>query len=183
EGWTVLMQRTKMDSSFDQPWEKYKNGFGNMSHDGDFWLGLEDMHQITNQMFRTFELQIVITDASGVPYIFPYKSVKIGSETENYALNLGEYTGIISSPYAKTSLPFITRDKNPQVNSCTSHAGNANLEYYSGWWIPKYTNSRYNPYSSNCQKRANLNAPNIFWNTNFGPSRKIAKVVVRIKPN
>ena len=30
EGWTVIMRRDKMDVSFDQGWDEYKNGFGDM---------------------------------------------------------------------------------------------------------------------------------------------------------
>ena len=35
--------------SFQQNWQTYKVGFGNLLSGGEFWLGLESMHQLTNQ--------------------------------------------------------------------------------------------------------------------------------------
>ena len=48
-GWTVLQHRFDGSVNFHQNWNEYKNGFGNMIEEGEFWLGLEKMHALTNQ--------------------------------------------------------------------------------------------------------------------------------------
>ena len=38
-GWTLILRRVDSDVDFQQPWEEYVNGFGDV--DGNFWLGLK----------------------------------------------------------------------------------------------------------------------------------------------
>ena len=38
-GWTVIMQRVKLDEDFNRTWKEYKHGFGNVTKGQDFWLG------------------------------------------------------------------------------------------------------------------------------------------------
>ena len=38
-GWTVIMQRVKLDMDFNRTWKEYKDGFGNLTRGQDFWLG------------------------------------------------------------------------------------------------------------------------------------------------
>ena len=38
-GGIVIMQRTKLDVSFNRTWKEYKRGFGEMGQGRDFWLG------------------------------------------------------------------------------------------------------------------------------------------------
>jgi len=46
-GWTVIQRREDGTVDFYRNWEEYKNGFGNQN--GEFWLGNEQIYQITNQ--------------------------------------------------------------------------------------------------------------------------------------
>ena len=52
-GWTVVVFRDHVDGvarvDFDLPWQEYKDGFGNVSLQGEHWLGLDTLHQITQQ--------------------------------------------------------------------------------------------------------------------------------------
>ncbi|KAI0225987.1 hypothetical protein LSAT2_023298, partial [Lamellibrachia satsuma] len=47
----IVIQRRSAPyvASFNRSWEEYKNGFGDVR--GEFWLGLEKIHQITRQPF------------------------------------------------------------------------------------------------------------------------------------
>ena len=46
-GWTLLMRRAFEDiQTFNQKWDKYKNGFGAV--DATFWLGNDLIHKLTN---------------------------------------------------------------------------------------------------------------------------------------
>ena len=49
EGWTVILQRQYNDISFTRTWAEYRDGFGNLQQNSDFWLGLEKIYLITNQ--------------------------------------------------------------------------------------------------------------------------------------
>ncbi|XP_012938614.1 angiopoietin-related protein 7-like [Aplysia californica] len=46
-GWIVIQRRVSADVDFFRGWEDYKNGFGDLH--GNFWLGLEKIHQLTSQ--------------------------------------------------------------------------------------------------------------------------------------
>lgn len=60
-GWLVIHQRMKgFETSFNRTWKDYSLGFGSLK--GDFWLGLEIVHRLTQQ--RPHELLIELTDWS-----------------------------------------------------------------------------------------------------------------------
>lgn len=45
-GWTLIQRRINGDVNFNRGWTDYVNGFGTFS--GDFWLGLKNIHLLTN---------------------------------------------------------------------------------------------------------------------------------------
>ena len=47
-GWTLLQRRNDGTVNFYQNWKAYKNGFGNILNNGEFWLGLEYIHDLTS---------------------------------------------------------------------------------------------------------------------------------------
>ena len=50
-GKTVLMDRNDADVSFNRDWQEYRQGFGDLN--GDHWLGLQNMHLITeNRQYK-----------------------------------------------------------------------------------------------------------------------------------
>lgn len=48
-GWTYLHNRYDGSQDFYLNWHSYKVGFGNLG--GEFWLGLEHLHQLTGMLF------------------------------------------------------------------------------------------------------------------------------------
>jgi hypothetical protein len=48
-GWNILQYRHNGSVNFNRDWLAYKDGFGSILNGGEFWLGLELIHLITNQ--------------------------------------------------------------------------------------------------------------------------------------
>ncbi|XP_070532843.1 angiopoietin-4-like [Ptychodera flava] len=59
-GWTVIQRRQDGSVDFFRDWESYKNGFGNLS--GEFWLGNDYLHRLTNQSEKAYQLRVDLED-------------------------------------------------------------------------------------------------------------------------
>lgn len=64
DGWIVLQRRFNGELSFDRNWTQYRNGFGSLQ--GEFWLGLEKMHQILRS--GSYEALVVLKGEDGKDY-------------------------------------------------------------------------------------------------------------------
>ena len=48
KNWIIVMQRFDGSLDFNRGWIEYRNGFGNRGQ-GEFWLGNEKVHLLTNK--------------------------------------------------------------------------------------------------------------------------------------
>lgn len=88
--WTVIQQRINGQEEFNRNWETYKNGFG--ACNGDFFLGLEKIHRLTDQ--QPHELYIYLQRFNGNISFARYDNFKIAGEDDNYRLlSLGSHSG------------------------------------------------------------------------------------------
>ena len=46
------------DNFFDKGWSEYRQGFGSLS--GDYWMGLDELYNLTNTEGRTWSLEVII---------------------------------------------------------------------------------------------------------------------------
>ena len=88
----MFQKRLNGSVDFYRDWAEYKRGFGNFS--GEFWLGLDKIHRLTNS--GSYKLRVDLEDFDGKSYYAEYDSFKVGSEGEKYRLSLGGYSGLIS---------------------------------------------------------------------------------------
>ena len=79
-GWTVIQHRFDGSVDFYQNWESYKKGFG--SADGEYWLGLETIHELTNQ--GESRIQIDLTDVAGHKTFVEHENFYLDSEANLY---------------------------------------------------------------------------------------------------
>ncbi|XP_009876054.1 PREDICTED: angiopoietin-related protein 3 [Apaloderma vittatum] len=124
--WTVIQNRVDGSLDFNQTWDAYTNGFGDLSE--EFWLGLNKTYSITKQgdyMLR-IELQDWKDNKRHIQYAF-----SMGGPETDYALQLSRISGSIPNALPEqTELRFSTADHD--VN--TINYFNCPENYLGGWW-------------------------------------------------
>lgn len=126
--WIVIQRRYDGSIDFYRNWQAYRNGFG--YYQGEFFLGLEYIHQLTTS--RPYELYIELIDFENRMFYARYDNFLIGSEQEQYMLkSLGTYSG-----NAGDSLKYNLYDKFSTYDyDNDAWPGGSCANYYeSGWW-------------------------------------------------
>ncbi|GFR57570.1 ficolin-1 [Elysia marginata] len=129
-GWTVIQQRFNGAVVFNRDWQSYKEGFGNIEPDGEFWLGNEAVHLLTYG--RPYELRVEIR-SDNKDYVALYKTFKLENEANKYRIRLGKVTSSIDDgshglSYSKNA-KFSTFD-----NDNDNNRGQCAVSYKGGWW-------------------------------------------------
>jgi len=173
-GWIVIQQRKFGQVDFRRGWEDYKNGFGSL--EGDFWLGLESLYQITKD--RKFELRIDMIDWTMNSAVATYGQFSVGPESDNYRLHIGEYSGDAGDSLSwHNKMPFTTkdRDNDPFIRNC-AHYQNA------GWWFNMCAHSNLNGvYYSGGKYKRDYN-DGVYWSEWKGSTYSLKYVEIKIRP-
>nr|XP_034975961.1 angiopoietin-related protein 4 [Zootoca vivipara] len=175
-GWTVIQRRLDGSVDFDQLWEAYRNGFGNMS--GDFWLGLEKVYQITKD--GRFHLSIELQDWEGsserIQFLF-----SLGGEDTAYTLSLlGPILGQLENAMGDfPQLPFSTRDQDHDLKgdaNCAKHLS-------GGWWFSSCGHVNLNgKYFRSIPRQRHERKQGIFWKTWRGRYYPLKSTTMKIRP-
>ena len=88
-GWTVFQRRMDGSVHFYRDWKSYKEGFGSLS--GEFWLGNDNLHRLTNA--NDVMLRVDLEDFEGSITFAEYNTFKVAHEADYYRLTLEEYSG------------------------------------------------------------------------------------------
>src|SRR6218665_3070599 len=78
--WIVLLQRFDGSLNFKQNWNAYRNGFGD-AEQGEFWLGNEKVHLLTNRIGLTYRLRVEVFVEQNIitnGWIIGYKLLLVG---------------------------------------------------------------------------------------------------------
>ena len=139
------IQRRISDSvDFDRDWDDYVTGFGD--GDDNYWMGLEEMHQLTTT--HDVSLYIDIETFEGEPFTIKLETFSVGNAEGNYAWNFSGYSQssdrvkreIFTGPY--NGMMFTTRDRDNDL-----YGGNCASDYFrGGWWYNRCTNINLNGY-------------------------------------
>ena len=107
------MIQKRLDGSVDfyRGWADYKRGFGNLN--GEFWLGLDKMHQLTKAGRNI--IRIELEDIKGKTAYADYDMFAVASERAKYQLSLGTYSGKYINVWWITK--YLKKHSNPKIRS------------------------------------------------------------------
>lgn len=132
-GWLVIQRRSSGSVDFNRSWTEYREGFGNAGQFGEFWLGLETIHQLTKAGDQ--ELLVQLKNETGHYEYGRYKRFQVAGADQKYRLSpLVEFSGAIGEKLnISRDEAFSTYDKdNDQWTD-----GNCAQKYGGGWWFYK----------------------------------------------
>ena len=117
--------------SFERSWDEYAAGFGEV--DGNIWLGLEAMHDLTEAQPMSLQIDVVPYHIPTVS--IPYQQFHVGDAASEYLLTITSDTpGTGWSQYNSlkyhSGKKFSTydRDNDSNADSCA-------VMYRAGWWF------------------------------------------------
>ncbi|XP_054147016.1 angiopoietin-related protein 4 [Melozone crissalis] len=175
-GWTVIQRRLDGSVDFDQLWDAYKNGFGDLR--GDFWLGLEKIHHLVQE--GKYNLLIELEDWEGnsqvVQFVF-----SLGGESTAYTLNLlGPLSGELENAIGEfRQLPFSTRDRDHDLKADTNCAKHLS----GGWWFSTCGHANLNgKYFRSIPRQRHERKQGIFWKTWKGRYYPLKSTIMKIQP-
>ena len=127
-GWIVIQRRNASLGTVDfaRNWADYENGFGDL--DGEFWIGLRNIHELTYQKY--VDLQISVWNDINAPITWNYPTFSVSAN--NYQLTVRGGTGDgDNDAFAYNNGRFFStydRDYDGRPENCAyTHQG--------GWWF------------------------------------------------
>jgi len=146
-GWTVIQQRKYIDGEqrvdFFRNWIDYKGTFGNIELDGEFWMGLDFIHHLTNNL-RLKHLHIALEaypKDGGESRFANYTTFEVGDESSQYRLDINGYFGTAGDCMAyHNGHAFSTWDADHDGYS----SNNCAVMYHGAWWYDACTHSHLN---------------------------------------
>ncbi|XP_035005366.2 fibrinogen alpha chain isoform X2 [Hippoglossus stenolepis] len=156
-GWLLVQQRESGALSFNRTWAEYRDGFGSVDAQGkgEFWLGNQNLHLLTNQGETMMQVELEDWDEGVATAEY---TVRVGSEGEGYALHVSGYTGdagdglvMPKSDVSHNGMKFSTFDTDNDRGE-----ENCAAMYGGGWWY------------NNCQS-VNLNG--IYYKGTYDPEK------------
>ena len=132
-GWTVLLKRQDGSVDFYLNWTDYKNGFGNL--EGEHWLGLDNMHLLTNLSGDPPQLRVDLADWEGNTAFAKYDQFSVGDEDSDYTLSV---LGYQSASTAGDSLTYHNEQRFSTPDRDNDAWGDHCAVYFHGpWWYRK----------------------------------------------
>uniref|UniRef100_A0A5F8G813 Tenascin C n=1 Tax=Monodelphis domestica TaxID=13616 RepID=A0A5F8G813_MONDO len=124
-GWIVFLRRSNGHQDFYQNWRTYATGFGKLGD--EFWLGLDNIHKITNQ--GQYELRVDLRDRGETAYAI-YDKFSVGDAKSRYKLKVDGYSGTAGDSMAYHNGRFFStydKDTDSAITNCA-------LSYKGAFW-------------------------------------------------
>ncbi|KAK5640481.1 hypothetical protein RI129_011292 [Pyrocoelia pectoralis] len=175
-GWTVIQNRFDGTQDFYQNWHDYKHGFGNLG--GEFWLGLDNIHQLTGSIVN--ELLIELQDLDLESKSAYYSAFSIGSEVEGFPLKvLGGYSGdagdsLLYHAGSRFSSKDMDQDGWPEGSCAQAHGG--------AWWYRSCDMSNLNGKYLSGQLPEQYIYQGMYWGEFRGPQYSLNRARMLVRP-
>uniref|UniRef100_A0A665UL73 Fibrinogen C-terminal domain-containing protein n=1 Tax=Echeneis naucrates TaxID=173247 RepID=A0A665UL73_ECHNA len=174
-GLTVIQHRIDGSVDFDQTWERYEKGFGDLEK--DFWLGLKKIHSLAQQ--GAYILRIDLEDWKEEKHWAEY-SFSLEGPSEAYTLNVSHFSGDLPDAMANsTGMRFSTKDRNNDAYrnpNCTHN-------YSGGWWFNGCGDINLNgKYLWLRAKGRSIRKKGIHWRPAPGPSYSLKMTKISMRP-
>ena len=176
------MRRFDDSGNYNRYWSDFKHGFGDAS--GEYWFGNEYLHYLTNS--RAYKLRFDLEDWDGNTAYAEYSSFVVESETSNYTLILGDYSGNASSDQtddeqngflSHKNMQFSTfdRDNDQRPAACIKRFG------YGGFWHNNC--ARVTPTNRGCDAaHCPQHGQHFFWRAWRGDSYSLKTITMTFRP-
>ena len=165
-GWTVFQRRLDGSVDFYRGWSDYKIGFGDLN--GEFWLGLDKIHRLTEQAQT---LRVDLMDFYDSRLHAQYTGFQISDEPSSYSLRYTSYSGNAGNALAvHKGMEFTTKDRDNDMMTSSDMAyrlgrssGNCAVDWKGAWWYYRCHQSNLNGLYLKNEKSTNYSG--IVWST------------------
>ena len=138
----VFQRRMDGTEDFYRGWADYVKGFGDLN--GEFWLGLNKIHRLTNGSNTTAALRVDLEDFEGDKRYAKYSTFQVLDSSRKYQLKVSGYSGDAGNSLSYHSgMKFSTKNQDNDINVIRSNTNCANL-YKGAWWYTNCHNSNLN---------------------------------------
>ncbi|KAF6305702.1 angiopoietin like 6 [Rhinolophus ferrumequinum] len=149
-------------------------GFG--QPDGEYWLGLEPVHQLTSR--GDHELLVLLEDWRGRGARAHYDGFSLEPESDHYRLRLGQYHGDAGDSLSwHNDKPFSTVDRDRD-----SYSGNCALYQRGGWWYHACAHSNLNGVWHRGGHYRSRYQDGVYWAEFRGGAYSLKKAAMLIRP-
>ena len=170
-GWTVIQRRTDGSVDFFKNWVDYKFGFGSLKN--EFWLGNENIHQLTKR--KNMMIRLDLEDFDGNKKYAEYRTFYIDGENDNYRLHVSSYSGTAGDSLSyHNGMEFSTRDRDNDKWSSTSCAE----QYHGAWW---YNNCHFSHLNGRYLNGRRESPSGVIWH-NFKYWNSLRRAEMKVRP-
>ncbi|XP_064087242.1 angiopoietin-related protein 7-like [Macrobrachium nipponense] len=134
-GWTVMLRRRNTSIgllNFNRSWDEYAEGFGTPGEGGEWWLGLNWVHELT--FHQPYELMFLLRDIDVEHFRVYYSRFIVEHESRDFRLSVEGFEGTVSDAFGSFhhGQPFTTHDRDNDNCDCNCASNNQ-----GGWWYNK----------------------------------------------
>jgi len=144
----LIQQHVNGSDAFNRSWEEYKVGFNDTR--GNYWLGNEQLHQLTVNGRYKLRFDLQRRDTNGTWYYAEYSSFTVLSEATKYTLLVSGYSGNTGDQFTRdwfthyNRMMFTTYDRDNDPWTASAYNNNCAVQIGGGFWYKACSDVRFN---------------------------------------